>query len=91
MERYYQIARCYRDEDFRADRQPEFTQLDIEMSFVDQDDIIELTEELIAAIWQLIGVPDPTRDLPADHLRRGDGPLRLRQARPAVRDSSSPT
>jgi aspartyl-tRNA synthetase len=56
MERYYQIARCYRDEDFRADRQPEFTQLDIEMSFVDQDDIIELSEELITAIWRLIGV-----------------------------------
>ena len=56
MERYYQIARCYRDEDFRADRQPEFTQLDVEMSFVDQDDVIELTESLIAAIWRLIGV-----------------------------------
>jgi aspartyl-tRNA synthetase len=55
MERYFQIARCYRDEDFRADRQPEFTQLDIEMSFVDQDDIIALTEDLIAAIWLLIG------------------------------------
>jgi aspartyl-tRNA synthetase len=60
MERYYQIARCYRDEDFRADRQPEFTQLDIEMSFVDQDDIIELSEELITAIWRLIGVEVPT-------------------------------
>ncbi|MDX6291002.1 MAG: aspartyl-tRNA synthetase [Kribbellaceae bacterium] len=55
MERYFQIARCYRDEDFRADRQPEFTQLDIEMSFVDQDDIIALSEEILAALWKLAG------------------------------------
>ena len=55
MERYYQLARCYRDEDFRADRQPEFTQLDVEASFVDQDDIIKLAEEILVELWKLIG------------------------------------
>ena len=59
VEKYYQIARCYRDEDFRADRQPEFTQLDIEASFVDQDDIIDLGERIIEAVWNLIDVQVP--------------------------------
>ena len=60
MERYYQIARCYRDEDFRADRQPEFTQLDMEMSFIDAEDIIAVSEEILTALWALIGYQVPT-------------------------------
>jgi aspartyl-tRNA synthetase len=73
MERYYQIARCYRDEDFRADRQPEFTQLDMEMSFVDAEDIIAVSEEILAALWALIGYELPTpipRISYADAMRR---------------------
>ncbi|MFL6109240.1 MAG: aspartate--tRNA ligase, partial [Marmoricola sp.] len=73
LERYYQIARCYRDEDFRADRQPEFTQLDIEMSFVEQDDVLALSEEILTAVWALIGVDVPTplpRMTYADAMRR---------------------
>ena len=55
LERYYQIARCYRDEDFRADRQPEFTQLDLEMSFVSEDDVIAIAEDVLVEVWRLIG------------------------------------
>ena len=73
MERYYQIARCYRDEDFRADRQPEFTQLDVEMSFVDADDVMAVSEEVLMALWALIGYELPTpipRITYADAMRR---------------------
>jgi aspartyl-tRNA synthetase len=64
LERYYQIARCYRDEDFRADRQPEFTQLDIEMSFVEQDDVIELGEALVSRIWGELASYEVPRPIP---------------------------
>src|SRR4029453_6310505 len=82
MERLYQIARCYRDEDFRADRQPEFTQLDIEMSFIDQDDVIELTEALINAIWCLIGAEVTT---PLPRLSYADAMNRFGTDKPDLR------
>jgi aspartyl-tRNA synthetase len=64
LERYYQIARCYRDEDFRADRQPEFTQLDVEMSFVDVDDVVELGEHVVATLWQQLAGHEIPRPIP---------------------------
>ena len=82
MERYYQIARCYRDEDFRADRQPEFTQLDVEMSFVEQDDIIELTEEILRVLWALIGYEVPT---PLPRLTYAEAMARFGSDKPDLR------
>jgi aspartyl-tRNA synthetase len=82
MERYFQIARCYRDEDFRADRQPEFTQLDIEMSFVDQDDVIAIGEAVVSSIWREIGVEIPT---PIDRMTYADSMARYGNDKPDLR------
>jgi len=82
MERYYQIARCYRDEDFRADRQPEFTQLDMEMSFVDADDIIAISEEILTALWELIGYQIPT---PIPRISYADAVRRFGSDKPDLR------
>jgi aspartyl-tRNA synthetase len=82
MERYYQIARCYRDEDFRADRQPEFTQLDMEMSFVDIEDVIAISEEIITALWALIGYDVP---LPLPRMTYADAMRRFGSDKPDLR------
>ncbi|MFC7489009.1 aspartate--tRNA ligase [Knoellia sp. CPCC 206453] len=82
MERYYQIARCYRDEDFRADRQPEFTQLDIEMSFVEQTDVLELGEAIAKAVWKLI---DVDLDVPFEQLTYADAMRRFGSDKPDLR------
>jgi aspartyl-tRNA synthetase len=83
MERYYQIARCFRDEDFRADRQPEFTQLDIEMSFVDQNDVITVTEKILSSLFQdVLGVVIKT---PIPHMTYRDALNRFGSDKPDLR------
>ena len=83
MERYYQIARCFRDEDFRADRQPEFTQLDIEMSFIDQADILAVAEQILVKIWkESVGYDIPT---PIRHMTYADAMDRYGSDKPDLR------
>jgi aspartyl-tRNA synthetase len=82
LERYFQIARCYRDEDFRADRQPEFTQLDIEMSFAEEDDVIALGEEVLRAVWKLVGYDVP---LPIARMTYADAMARFGTDKPDLR------
>jgi len=84
FDRYFQIARCFRDEDLRADRQPEFTQIDIEASFIEPQDIFSLTEGMLAALWQVAGYEIPAQ---FERLRYADAMERFGSDRPDIRYS----
>ncbi len=82
IERYYQIARCFRDEDLRADRQPEFTQLDVEMSFIDEDDVMAVTEGVLLEVFRCIGVE---LTVPFRHLKYDEAMERFGSDKPDLR------
>ena len=84
VERYFQIARCFRDEDMRADRQPEFTQLDLEMSFVDQEDVLSLTEELYTGMIETVA-PDKKLRKPFPRLTHAEAMSRFASDKPDLR------
>ncbi len=83
LERYYQLVRCFRDEDFRADRQPEFTQIDLEMSFISRGDVIEVAEDLVQRLWRDIAGYELTRPIP--HMTYADAMARFGSDKPDLR------
>jgi aspartyl-tRNA synthetase len=83
LERYYQLVRCFRDEDFRADRQPEFTQIDIEMSFVTREDVVEVAEDLVARLWSQIAGHEVQR--PIAQMTYADAMSRFGSDKPDLR------
>jgi aspartyl-tRNA synthetase len=86
LERYYQLVRCFRDEDFRADRQPEFTQIDLEMSFITREDVIEVAENLVQRLWAEIAGHQVPRPIP--HLSYADAMARFGSDKPDLRFGS---
>ncbi len=91
MDRYFQIARCFRDEDPRGDRQPEFTQLDMEMSFVTQDDILEITEQLMIELVKTVAPDKKIKAVPFPRLTYAEAMEKYNSDKPDLRDNKEDT